>query len=89
MHSVKQESIMNKNLNKQKYYRSFEEVLSVIQKSKQKVFTQINASLIELYWNIGKYISEKVQNSEWGKGVVVELAHYIKRQEPEIKGFSK
>ncbi len=78
---------MGKNLNIQKY-RNFEEVLLVIQASKEKVFTQINASLIELYWNIGKYISEKVKNSDWGKGVVVELAQYIKLQEPEIRGFS-
>lgn len=79
---------MNRDLNNQKHYQNFEEILSVIQVSKEKVFTQINASLIELYWNVGKYISEKVQNSNWGKGVVIELSKYIKTQEPEIKGFS-
>ncbi len=41
-----------------------------------------------LYWNVGQYISEKVQHSDWGKSVVVELANYIKQQEPNIKGFS-
>ncbi len=79
---------MEKRLDIQQKYRNFEEVLSVIQASKQKVFRQINVSLLKLYWNIGKYISEKVHNSNWGKGVVQELAQYIKSQEPEIKGFS-
>ena len=48
----------------------------------------VNSELINLYWNIGLYISKKIEQSEWGDAVVQELAHYIKTNEPEIKGFS-
>ena len=43
---------------------------------------------MELYWHIGQTISEKVRREAWGKGVVSELARYIARNAPEVKGFS-
>lgn len=77
---------MNSNI--KKHDSNFNEILSTIQNAKQKVFKQVNASLIELYWGVGNYISEQVKNSDWGKSVVEELAAFISYQEPEIKGFS-
>ena len=39
---------------------SFDEIVSLIKNSKQKLFSQVNFTLIELYWNIGEYISKKL-----------------------------
>lgn len=44
--------------------------------------------MITLYWNIGEYISRKMELSEWGQSVVKELSLYIQTNEPDIKGFS-
>ena len=41
-----------------------------------------------MYWNIGEYISNEVKQKRWGKGVVKELAGFIKKNEPNIKGFT-
>ncbi len=71
-----------------KHQSNFEEVLIKIQTTRQKVYHHVNASLIELYWNVGKYISQKVQDSDWGKNIVEELSNYIQNKEPEMKGFS-
>ena len=68
--------------------RNFNEILITIQSSKQKALQQVNNTLIELYWEIGKYISTKAIKENWGKSVVKELADYIKEKEPTIKGFS-
>ncbi|MEM9219286.1 MAG: PDDEXK nuclease domain-containing protein [Cyanobacteria bacterium P01_F01_bin.150] len=68
--------------------KDFGEVLKQIQRSRQKVFSQVNTALIDLYWYIGQTISQKVQTETWGKGVVKELAEYIAQNEPGIKGFS-
>ncbi|HRP68777.1 MAG TPA: PDDEXK nuclease domain-containing protein [Turneriella sp.] len=68
--------------------KSFDEILQHIQQARQKVFTQINTALIDLYWFVGKTISQKVQSEAWGKGVVAEFAEYIAQKAPEIKGFS-
>ena len=68
--------------------QDFSEVLQQIQRSRQKVFAQINTTLIDLYWHVGQTISHKVQTEAWGKGVVRELAQYIAQNDLEIKGFS-
>ncbi|MCQ2050292.1 MAG: DUF1016 N-terminal domain-containing protein, partial [Candidatus Saccharibacteria bacterium] len=60
----------------------FDEVMEMIKDAKQKVFTSINTSLIDLYWQIGCYISQQVEKSGWGKSVVEELANYIRTPEP-------
>jgi len=54
----------------------------------QKAFAQVNSTLIELYSNIGQYISTKTTKENWGKGVVNELAEYIKMQDPTLSGFT-
>ena len=53
---------------------SFNEVLSLIQKSKRQVYKQANSTLITLYWDLGAYISDKTTKENWGKGVVKALA---------------
>ena len=68
--------------------QDFLDVLRHIQRSRQKVFSQVNTALIDLYWQIGQIISHKVNTAAWGKGVVTDLAAFIARQDPELKGFS-
>jgi predicted nuclease of restriction endonuclease-like (RecB) superfamily len=63
--------------------QEFGEVLQQIQRSRQQVFAHINTALIDLYWQIGKTISHKVQAEAWGKGVVSELARYIAQNDSE------
>ncbi len=62
--------------------QNFNEILKTIQTSKQKALQQVNTTLIELYWEIGKYISAKKISENWGKSIVKELAEYIKEKEP-------
>lgn len=66
----------------------FSEVINLIKQSRTNAIKAVNSELINLYWNIGEYISKKIEISEWGQSVVVELAEFIKKSEPNIKGFS-
>ena len=68
---------------------SFNEVLTLIQKAKRQVYKQANNILMELYWDVGHYISDKTGKERWGKGTVKELADYIKKIDPSIGGFSE
>lgn len=68
--------------------QEFLEIVQRIKTTQQKAFTQANTLLIELYWDIGQLVSEKVSSQSWGKGVVSQLAVYIKKTAPDIKGFS-
>lgn len=66
----------------------FTDIIQLIKQSRINAIKAVNAELINLYWNIGEYISKKIEQSEWGDSVVTELANFIQTQEPEIKGFS-
>lgn len=66
----------------------FAEVVSMIQQTKANVISIANTALIDLYWKVGKYISDKLIVSEWGDGVVKQLAEYIEKTSPDVKGFS-
>jgi predicted nuclease of restriction endonuclease-like (RecB) superfamily len=56
--------------------------------ARERAFHAVNAELIRLYWEVGRYIHEKVNSRLWGDGVVDSLAEFILNKEPEIKGFS-
>ncbi len=66
----------------------FSDIIQLIKQARSNAIRAVNAELIKLYWNIGEYISKKIELSEWGDSVVKELANFIQTQEPEIKGFS-
>src|SRR5262249_12008130 len=68
---------------------AFEEVISLIQQARQRTFQAVNTQLIDLYWRVGQYISHKLETAAWGEAVVDELAYYIKRRHPELKGFAR
>jgi predicted nuclease of restriction endonuclease-like (RecB) superfamily len=66
----------------------FQEVLQLITQSRYQTLQSVNRALIDLYWQVGRYISLKVHAGEWGKSVVAELARFIKDHYPEVGGFS-
>jgi predicted nuclease of restriction endonuclease-like (RecB) superfamily len=68
---------------------SFVEVVDLIHKARQRAFQAVNTELIDLYWRIGEYISRKMETAAWGEGVVDQLADFIARQHPDIKGFTR
>jgi predicted nuclease of restriction endonuclease-like (RecB) superfamily len=66
----------------------FTDIIQLIKLSQTNAIKAVNNELINLYWNIGEYLSNKLVKSEWGDSVVTELAKYIQQNEPGIKGFS-
>ncbi len=64
------------------------EIRELINSAKQRAYQAVNKELINLYWQVGKYVYNKVNSKEWGNSVVKNLSEYIKRNEPDIKGFS-
>jgi predicted nuclease of restriction endonuclease-like (RecB) superfamily len=64
----------------------FGEVIQLIQKARNKAYRAVNSELINLYWEIGRYISERTQKVGWGKSTVAQLAQYIQLKENNICG---
>jgi predicted nuclease of restriction endonuclease-like (RecB) superfamily len=67
----------------------FEEILTLIQSARQRAYQAVNLELIDLYWQVGRTISRKIEAAEWGDGVVDQLAAYLGRTQPGLKGFSR
>lgn len=67
----------------------FLEIVEIINVSKEHAYQAVNTALIELYWKIGEYISHKITNAEWGDGIVSQLADYIGRTQPGLRGFTR
>jgi len=61
----------------------------VIEKARNNAFKKVNEELINLYWDVGKMLSIKISNSEWGDSVINDLATFIKNNYPEMKGFNR
>lgn len=66
----------------------FIDILNLIKKSRFKALKAVNTELIDLYWNVGEYISQRLESEEWGLSVVDELSNYLLLNEPMLKGFS-
>ena len=67
----------------------FSDIIQLIKKSRINAIKAVNAELINLYWNVGQYIAHKINAAQWGDKTVDELANYIQKQHPELKGFNR
>ncbi len=67
----------------------FDEILTLIQSARQRAFQAVNVELIDLYWQVGQTISRKIEAAEWGDGVVNQLAAFLARTQPGLKGFTR
>lgn len=68
---------------------SFVEVALLIQQARERAYQAVNTELIDLYWRVGEYISRKLEPAQWGDGVVADLARYLARTQPGLRGFSR
>jgi predicted nuclease of restriction endonuclease-like (RecB) superfamily len=67
---------------------SYDEIIGMIEHAKSRVNAYVNKEMIDLYWGIGEYVSNKVNAEGWGKQIVKTLSEYLIRNYPDIKGFS-
>ena len=59
-------------------------MVKLIETARQHAYQAVNTTLIELYWQIGAYISGKLETAEWGDGVVDQLARYLAVSQPGL-----
>src|SRR5690554_5613681 len=69
--------------------KRFTDIIQFIQHSRNNAIRAVNTELINLYWNVGAYIRQKLSVAEWGDKTVTELAIYIQKNNPELKGFNR
>lgn len=68
--------------------QQFSHISNLIKEAKQRAYQAVNNELVNLYWQIGMYVSQQVTSNVWGKSVVKELSEFILQSDPNIIGFS-
>ena len=67
----------------------FKELESIIIAHKDRTYQAVNTELVTTYWEVGKYVSEKIKTSGWGTGIVDNLVSYLKTEHPDLKGYTR
>ncbi len=62
-------------------------IKEIVRAAQYEALKAVNTQLIDLYWEIGKAISEK-QREGWGKGIVAGLSKELQKDFPGTGGFS-
>ncbi len=66
----------------------FETVYSIITTHTNRVISTIHNESLKMLWDVGAYVSNRINNASWGDGIVRMLAEYIHTRNPQAKGWS-
>lgn len=69
--------------------KAFGKVSTIIGNAKKNAYRKVNEELINMYWNMGRLVSDEVKRASYGEAFIDELAEYIQNEFPEIKGFNR
>lgn len=67
----------------------FDELVQIIQTSRDRALKAVNAEMIQMYWNVGAYLSKLCADANFGDKVIDEVAAYIAQKNPGVKGFNR
>ncbi len=65
------------------------EIIKIIQDSKNNVLRKVNEELIKMYWLIGKLLSKRLAKASFGDSYIDSVAEEIQKAFPDIKGFNR
>jgi hypothetical protein len=69
--------------------QQFTHIVQINQQSRTNAFKAVNSELINLFWNVGAYISKEIKEASWGDKAGDELANFLQKHHPELKGFNR
>ena len=66
----------------------FDDAIAIIDNAHSRAMRAVNAELINMYWEIGAYVSERVESVGWGKSVLLQTSlHFCNPVIPHPKAF--
>lgn len=68
--------------------QAFAQVVELIRLARDRAMAGVNTTLIDLHWQVGEFISQRIDTDGWGNGTVTALADYIRKHHPGVRGFS-
>lgn len=79
---------MEKGLISEDYRDFIGQIKNKIRNTQYETMKAVNQALISLYWGIGQEIYNQQNQKGWGKSIVEILAKELKKEFPDVKGFS-
>ena len=79
----------SKNIIDTNYQHWLTELKEKIRSSQLKAALKVNTEMLALYWEIGKELTEKQAQSNWGDKIITQLAKDLSSEFRDIKGFSR
>ena len=67
----------------------FSKLITIIDDARSRALKAVNAELIQMYWDVGACLSDLCAQSEFGDGIIDQVASFIARENPNIKGFNR
>lgn len=78
-----------KFVNQKTYTQWLKSIKEQVRNTQLKASIAVNTELIQFNWEFGKSIAEKQTANNWGTYVIDKLAVNLKKEFPEIEGFSR
>ncbi|RKY66318.1 MAG: DUF1016 domain-containing protein [Candidatus Latescibacterota bacterium] len=70
------------------YVELLEDLKRRIREARVRAALSVNRELVLLYWHIGREILKRQKQEGWGAKVIERLARDLRREFPDMKGFS-
>ena len=68
---------------------NFNKIIEFIESRKNNAYRKVNEEMILLYLDVGKYLFNFQQESNYGDKITTKAANFMKNNYPNIKGFTK
>ena len=69
--------------------QQFQDIITIIETARTRALKAVNAEMIRMYWAVGEYLSGLCGNSAFGDKVIDEVAAFIAKENPGVKGFTR
>jgi len=70
------------------YKKLLKQIKTRIQSARIKAAVSVNVELLTLYWDLAKLIVNRQKQSSWGDGLISLISNDLKKEFPDMKGFS-
>ena len=67
----------------------FQQIEKLIQQGKTRALQSATAYSMLTYWQVGAYLSSRLTENSYGKKIVVQLAEWLNKNQPTLKGFDR
>ena len=68
---------------------NFNQIIEMIEKRKNNAYRKVNEEMSLLYLEVGKFLYELRENSNYGDKITTKASDFMKNNYPNIKGFTK